>query len=130
MLSGNLSKRGALVVLILAAFATPVIFMLAGRAIRSNHNDASDWLPSSYAETRQLEWFRQHFVADQFVVISWEGCRLGSGDTVGNDDPRIARLALALREAEWLPNAGGTAFRSILPRVFTGNLDGKNRVHI
>jgi hypothetical protein len=24
-----------------------------------------------------LRWFRQHFVGDQFVVVSWDGCRLG-----------------------------------------------------
>lgn len=97
--------------LLLAAFVTPVIFMLAGHAIRSNHNDASDWLPSSYSETRQLKWFRQYFVADQFVVISWDGCRLKDDGTVANEDVRIDRLAFALREAEWAPAKDEAAFR-------------------
>ena len=111
MLSGIHTKRGAIVVLLLAALATPIVFILAGRSVLSNHNDATDWLPRNYAETQQLRWFRQYFVSDQFVVISWEGCRLRADNPLANEDGRIDRLALALDRVEWAPPGGGEAFR-------------------
>src|SRR5262245_27569272 len=85
-----------------ARFAWPtsiahwILIPLAGvsaiRAIRSNRNDVSDWLPKHYTETRELSWFRDHFIADQFVLISWEGANLGEDPTGAEDDPRIAKL--------------------------------------
>ena len=44
----------------------------------------------------ELRWFRKHFVADQFVVVSWPGCTLGDDPSLPDakpDDPRIERLA-------------------------------------
>jgi len=37
-------------------------------------NKISDWLPSDFEETKQLEWFGGHFLGEQFVVVTWEGC--------------------------------------------------------
>jgi len=81
------------------ALAAPGIFYAAARAVGSNTNKVEDWLPASFSETGELGWFRQHFVGDQFVVISWDGCRLGDDprkDNATPDDPRIERLAQAL----------------------------------
>lgn len=47
-------------------------------ALASNTNKAEDWLPASYAESADLEWFRDHFAGEAFVLISWEGCTLGA----------------------------------------------------
>jgi predicted RND superfamily exporter protein len=95
------------VVLLLTAFVTPTIFQFAGRAVRSNRNDVTDWLPKNYEETRQLDWFRSYFVSDQFVIISWEGCEIGNDPSGSGDDVRIGRLDQALQEAR-LPLRDGT----------------------
>ncbi len=86
----------SLAILMAFCFATPLIFQGAQRAVRSNTNKVTDWLPKSFQETTELRWFRQHFVADQFVVVSWDGCTLGDGpgsEGGQEDDPRIERLA-------------------------------------
>jgi len=88
--------RNALWILMAFFFAAPLLFQGAHRAIRSNTNKVADWLPKSFKETRELRWFREHFVADQFVVISWPGCKLGDNPELSDaapDDPRIERLA-------------------------------------
>lgn len=85
------------------ALATPLIIYSAFQTVRSNTNKVEDWLPATFAETHDLAWFRKLFVADQFVLISWEGCRLG-GDPADpgadSDDPRIERLAQMLVPTE------------------------------
>lgn len=76
---------------------TPFAFYSAGRTVQSNVNKVEDWLPKNFVETTQLAWFRKHFACDQFIVISWDGCKLADpmvpGDT---DDPRIERVAQLL----------------------------------
>lgn len=47
------------------------------KALESNTNKAEDWLPASYAESADLQWFRDHFAGEAFVLISWDGCTLG-----------------------------------------------------
>ncbi|MEX2306294.1 MAG: MMPL family transporter [Pirellulales bacterium] len=88
--------RYSLLILMLFCFAAPLLLQGAHRAIRSNTNKVVDWLPKSFTETTELRWFRKHFVADQFVVISWPGCTLGDDPSLPDakpDDPRIERLA-------------------------------------
>lgn len=120
------ARRIAFVVLLLTAFLTPTVLMFALRAIEGNRNNVADWLPANYEETRQLEWFRHHFLSDQFVLISWEGCELGDDPTGALDDRRINRLAEALREAKLKPKDGSPEFacfksvttaRSVLQQV-------------
>ncbi|MEQ8667599.1 MAG: MMPL family transporter [Pirellulales bacterium] len=92
----NWYGRCAPFILTVFAVVAPLLFYGAYRAVRNNVNRVADWLPESYAETADLQWFRQHFVTDQFIIISWDGCRLG-GDPdlpgIETDDPRIERLA-------------------------------------
>jgi predicted RND superfamily exporter protein len=86
----------SLLILMAFFFAAPLLIQGAHRAIRSNTNKVVDWLPKSFKETRELGWFRKHFVADQFVVVSWPGCTLGDDPLAPDpkpDDPRIERLA-------------------------------------
>lgn len=102
-------KRSWLI-LFLTFLITPVIFYSAGRSVVGNKNDVADWLPANYEETKQLGWFREHFVADQFIIVSWDGCELGDRyQETKQDDPRIEKLAVALREAT-LKNDDGTEF--------------------
>lgn len=86
----------SLLILMAFFFAAPLLIQGAHRAVRSNTNKVQDWLPKSFKETTELRWFRQHFVADQFVLISWDGCTLGDDPALPSaqrDDPRIERLA-------------------------------------
>ena len=68
--------------LIALAVAFLVAFVPRGvrRAIEGNTNKAEDWLPASYDESKDLRWFRKHFIGEQFALISWEGCTLGDDE--------------------------------------------------
>lgn len=85
----------------------PVVFYFATKAVQSNVNRVEDWLPKSFQETEHLAWFRKNFASDQFIIISWNGCQLGtpqpqadeaagSAQPATADDPRLARLAQLL----------------------------------
>jgi predicted RND superfamily exporter protein len=96
--------RFSLPILMAFAFAAPLLIQGAQKAVKSNSNKVQDWLPQDFRETTELRWFRQHFIADQFVLISWEGCTLGGNPELPDaksDDPRIERLAKFL-----VPNPG------------------------
>jgi predicted RND superfamily exporter protein len=102
-------KRSVFILLLTIAM-TPLVFYGAMRAVMGNKNDVADWLPASYEETKQLGWFREHFVADQFVIISWDGCELGDKDQAEKkDDPRIEKLSAALLKVT-LKKPDGTEF--------------------
>ena len=91
--------RYAIPILILVGGLAPFIVYSAGRTVRSNSNRVQDWLPKSFVETGDLAYFRQHFLGDQFVLISWDGCKLGGDPADPNsepDDPRIEKLVQAL----------------------------------
>ncbi len=89
-------------ILVALVAALPFAFFGALRAVQSNTNQVEDWLPADFPETQDLKWFRQHFAADQFIIISWPECRLGPPGGDGNggngDDPRIEAFAQALME--------------------------------
>jgi predicted RND superfamily exporter protein len=86
---------------VVAGFLIAIPFMLytAFNAVQNKTNKVADWLPETYTETDDLKWFREQFVGDQFVMVSWEGCRLGDNPDFENaepDDPRIEQLARLL----------------------------------
>ena len=91
--------RFATPILLVIGLLTPFIVYAAYRTVRSNSNRVQDWLPKTFVETGDLAYFRQHFLGDQFVLISWDGCMLG-GDPKDPksepDDPRIEKLVQAL----------------------------------
>jgi predicted RND superfamily exporter protein len=103
--------RYSLIILMAFFFAVPLLIQGAHRAVRSNTNKVADWLPKTFQETKDLRWFRQHFTADQFVLVSWPGCELGGNPEDPDaklDDPRIEKLAQYL-----VPKAdAGSAERS------------------
>lgn len=105
MASRTFFEKYALLILSVFFFLTPVIFMFAVRTVKSNTNKVEDWLPSDFVETSELAWFRKNFIGDQFVIVSWDGCRLGhepNARGVTGDDPRIEQLKSIL-----LPGAKG-----------------------
>ena len=66
--------RYALLVLMAVFFLAPFAMRGARMAVQRMKNDVKDWLPSDFVETRELDWFRERFLGEQFVVVSWEGC--------------------------------------------------------
>lgn len=85
--------RWGWVILILSLACVPFAFYGAGKAVQSNVNKVEDWLPKTYVETDELSWFRKNFPTDQFILVSWEGCKLGEDPSQPDqDDPRIAKL--------------------------------------
>ena len=58
-------------------------------------NNVKDWLPDDFSETRELEWFGDHFIGERFVLVTWAGeaGRLGCAE----DDPRFELLVKKLR---------------------------------
>ena len=87
--------RWGWLILIASLTCVPFAFFGAGKAIQSNVNKVEDWLPKSFSETAELAWFRKNFPSDQFILVSWDGCKLGPNPELGGegDDPRIAKLA-------------------------------------
>jgi len=69
--------RNYFVILLMVAFLTPFITRGARMAIQGNNNDIKDWLPPDYPESSRLKWFQRHFLGEQFILVSWQGCTLG-----------------------------------------------------
>ncbi len=88
-------ERVAPKVLLVFMIATPVLFYCAARSIGTNSNRLADWLPANLEETLALEQFNAWFGDGQFVILSWDGCRVDTSADQSDvsDDPRLARLA-------------------------------------
>lgn len=67
--------RHALLVLIVVFFFVPFAMRGSRYAVQRMKNDVKDWLPADFPETAELDWFRERFMGEQFILISWEGCR-------------------------------------------------------
>jgi len=66
--------RRALLILVVVFFFVPFALRGARMAVQGMRNDVKDWLPKDFAETRDLDDFRKHFLSEQFVLVSWDGC--------------------------------------------------------
>lgn len=78
-----------------AAFLIALLPRGARRAIEGNTNKAEDWLPPNYSESIDLRWFRDHFIGEQFALISWDGCTLGNTEKLD----QLARKLIPGKEA-------------------------------
>ncbi|MBA2117972.1 efflux RND transporter permease subunit [Bremerella alba] len=81
-------ERYALFILMAIFFLVPFALRGARLSLEQMRNDVKDWLPSDFAETSELDWFRDHFLGEQFVLISWDGCSA--------DDQRLDYLSRLL----------------------------------
>jgi len=88
--------------LLALAIAFLVAFVPRGarRAVESNTNKAEDWLPANYSESIDLRWFRDHFVGEQFALVSWDGCTLGDDEKLNQLSRKLIPSAQALANAE------------------------------
>ncbi len=117
--------RWHLAILVTFFCCSPILFFGAIKSLASNKNNVEDWLPATFQETDQLNWYKQHFLGDQFVVISWEGCTIDSSATDADSlsaDPRIEKLAslLVSDERSELSSLPGEPYRKFIPTVMTG----------
>jgi uncharacterized protein len=82
-------------------FLLPFALRGARNAMDNMQNDVQNWLPSDYPETADLHWFGEHFLGEQFVLVTWDGCN--------EADPSFQMLVEKLRneilfaDAEQLP---------------------------
>lgn len=90
-------SRRAIIVLMVVFFLVPFALRGARMGVQGMKNDVRDWLPKGFDETRELAWFRNHFVSEQFVVLSWEGCK-------GDADDHRYNLFLAKLQPETPPS--------------------------
>jgi predicted RND superfamily exporter protein len=104
--------RRALIILVVVFFLVPFALRGARMAIQGMKNDVKDWLPKDFPETAELEWFRDHFVSEQFVIASWEGCYGGKDDNKYN-------LFLAKLEPETPPSQRAKPAKSADDRSLT-----------
>src|SRR4051812_23336426 len=66
--------RRAILILVIVFFFVPFALRGARMAVQGMKNDVKDWLPKEFDETKDLEEFRQYFLSEQFVLVSWDGC--------------------------------------------------------
>ena len=66
--------RRALLILLIVMFLVPFAFRGARVSLQSMRNDVKDWLPKTFKETAEMDWFWRHFLGERFVLASWEGC--------------------------------------------------------
>jgi predicted RND superfamily exporter protein len=81
-------SRWAIYIILVAVFLMPGIGGGALRAVKTNRNQVKEWLPATYSETADFNWFLKHFAGGPFVLMSWDGCTL--------DDPRLSLLSAKL----------------------------------
>ncbi|WP_425614103.1 RND family transporter [Anatilimnocola sp. NA78] len=88
--------RRAIIVLMVVFFLVPFALRGARMSVMGMKNDVRDWLPKGFSETAELAWFKQHFLSEQFVVVSWDGCH-------GDADDQRYQLFLAKLQPETPP---------------------------
>jgi len=98
MMKNAFFNRYGFRILVIVFFLLPFIFMGTKRTFQSNSNNVADWLPDSFEETNQYQWFLKHFPFERFVVISWQGCTM--------DDPRVEMFAQKLVPGQTIDNIG------------------------
>lgn len=89
--------RRSILILMVVFFLVPFALRGARLAIQGMKNDIKDWLPAEFQETAELDWFRQYFMSEQFIVVSWDGCH-------GDDADERFKLFVAKLKPELPPS--------------------------
>lgn len=105
--------RYAIIVLMVTFFLVPFAMRGARMAVLGMKNDVRDWLPKGFSETAELAWFRKHFLSEQFVVLSWEGCHGDADDHryqlfIAKLQPEVPPSVVAAQKAEQAAAEQGT----------------------
>lgn len=106
--------------MLLIVLSLPLVGWGVHQAFRTANNNISQWLPEGFPETEVYHRFRAVFGADDFAVVSWEGCTL--------DDPRLERFAQAVVPPHGEQKADDSSrwFQRVItgPRVITTVTEG------
>lgn len=94
-------SRYATWIIVLVCFFVPFAVRGAKSAVGRMKNDVKDWLPTTFAETHEMDWFWSHFVGERCVVVSWDGC-------TGEPDDQRTRLFLRKLLPEVPPSRRGS----------------------
>ena len=95
-----------LLILMIVCFIVPFALRGSKMVTQQLENDIKDWLPSEFEETEQLEWFGEHFLGEQFIVITWEGC---------TEEDESFQLFVEKLQREVLPRAGSQLDEPLTP---------------
>jgi predicted RND superfamily exporter protein len=113
--------RHGLLVLMAVFFTVPFALRGARMAVQNVKNDIKDWLPDDFVETTELDWFRDNFLGEQFVVISWDGASREDADG------KIAAFEELLVPDTQPPNVDiGSKFGLYVPDENYDNWGGEN----
>jgi uncharacterized protein len=107
-----LGVPNALVLLMAVFFLVPFAARGARMALQKTENNVKDWLPSDFRETEELAWFAKHFVSEQFIVATWEGC---------TEDSQRLRMFVAKLESELAPNLEDPSNERAVARAALGD---------
>ena len=90
------------------AFSLSFIWMGTRHALQNNRNDVKKWLPDGFQETLDHAWFEGHFPHEQFILASWDNCKLG--------DPSLEMMARKMELLTKKPFAKGQPvfFKNVL----------------
>ncbi|QDU57619.1 MMPL family transporter [Aeoliella mucimassa] len=108
-----------LAIALVVALMVAIVPRGARKALESNTNNVEDWLPASYTESTELNWFRDQFGTEAFVLVTWDGCTL-------SDTTQLEALASRLRTEPLTPELAELAHvaphpdRHMFTRVTTG----------
>jgi predicted RND superfamily exporter protein len=64
----------AVAILMVVFFMVPFGMRGARESVQRLENNIKDWLPDDFPETKDLEWFGDHFVGERFILFTWPGC--------------------------------------------------------
>jgi uncharacterized protein len=92
----TLGQPNYLLIALAAVFVIALAPRGAFKAIQSNSNNLDAWLPAAHKEVVDLNWFREQFDGDQFVLVSWDGCTLAEAGKL----QRVARRLVPAQSAK------------------------------
>ena len=84
--------RWCLLTLIAMGISAPFIVQATFKGVRGMHNAPIRWIPETYEQRKNFNWFVEHFQTPEYIIVSWSECTI--------DDPRLDQLAKALLNAE------------------------------
>ena len=111
----------AIMILCAVFFLVPFALRGARMAVQDIRNEVTDWLPKDFPETEVLAWFRPRFVGDQFVAMSWEGCRRGEPAY----DALVAKLQSESVEGQKELDEREVALKAVVDRLALQQTDEK-----
>ena len=118
----------ALWVLVGMVFLLPVALWQLTRV--RLQNDVDKWLANDNAQTRQFNWYEQHFHVDDAFILTWEGSQI--------EDPRVEELARGLvgtADAEGIRRGGLKQIKavrtpgSIMERMLRSDISRDEALH-